>query len=162
MRTTSLVVALVANLVTPASSAPLEVDAGVGGIMYFGCCSWSLRISADGTTVVTIAPASHLSRKFTLSTRQMRELEATLNREDFLSLDQRLGALVFDGNDAQIRVKLGERERTVVLHELPDELLPIWRTDPSQLGRAFRVCEYLRTLTGVPQALRCPGIPEVE
>jgi hypothetical protein len=153
---------VIATLGITSEARCLEVDAAVGGIMSFRCCSWSIRIAADATTTTDLSPADHRSRKFRLSAKQMGELEALLRREDFLSLDRELGELPIDGPDAQIRVKLGKREHVLVLHSLPGDLVPIWRTDPTQLGRAFRVCEYLRGLLGVSQAMHCPGIPDDE
>jgi hypothetical protein len=153
---------LTAVFAVPAVAGPLEIEASVGGIMAFRCCSWSLRVAPDGGVTTDLSPADHLSRKFALSQKQMAELEALLKREDFLSLDRELGQLLFDGPEAQIRVKLGTREHTVLLRSLPSDLLPIWRKDPTQLGRAFRVCEQLRAIIGVPQAMHCPGIPDDE
>jgi hypothetical protein len=138
----------------------IEIDAAVGGLYSFRCCKWSLHISADGAAQANLYPDAHLSRRFALSPSEMRDLETILHAEDFLSLDSELGALPVDGPDAQIRVKLGKREHTVVLHSLPYELLPIWRTDRTQFGRAWRVCERLRALVGVPKAMHCPGIDD--
>jgi len=160
LRRLATITAVTAVLSAPTSANALEVDASVAGIMYFGCCSWSLRIAPDGTTTVTVSPAEHLSRRFRLSPAKMRELETLVRREDFLSLDEALGALVVDGPDANISITLDAHERTISLRSLPSELVPVWRKDAGQLGRAFRVCEYLRSLTGVPKAMHCPGIPE--
>jgi hypothetical protein len=145
----------------PSSVHGLEIEASTGALSS-RCCSWRIRIAADRTTTVDVSPAAHLSRRFDLSVKGMQELEALLRREDFMSLDRQLGILALDLPESQIRVRLGDREHTVVLQQLPDELAPVWRTDASQFGRGWRVCEYLRELTGVPEAMRCPGIPGAE
>src|SRR5262249_29511238 len=83
LRRLATITAVTAVLSAPTSANALEVDASVAGIMYFGCCSWSLRIAPDGTTTVTVSPAEHLSRRFPLSPAKMRELETLVRREDF-------------------------------------------------------------------------------
>jgi hypothetical protein len=154
---TSSVVLFLATAAGAPSSVGLELEAGVGS-MSSRCCSWLLTIAADGTAVVKVAPAAHLSRKFTLSRERLSDLEGLLAREDFFALPPEMGELPIDGAAAQIRVLRGGRQHQVRLNDLPKALVPIWRTDPTQFGRAFRVCEYLRGLTGVTEALHCPGI----
>jgi hypothetical protein len=146
---------------TPSSVQGLEIEASTGDLSS-RCCSWRIRIATDRTTTVDVSPAVHLSRKFDLSAKGMQELEALLRREAFMSLDRQLGVPALDLPESQIRVRVGDREHTVVLQQLPHELVPVWRTDASQFGRGWRVCEYLRQLTGVPEAMRCPGIPSAE
>jgi hypothetical protein len=92
----------------------------------------------------------------------MEELDGVIMRERFLLLDRELGELPIDGPDAKISVKRGKHAHVLVLHSLPNGLDLVWRTDPSQFGRAFRVCEYLRGVVGVPHAMHCPGIPDEE
>jgi hypothetical protein len=148
-----------ASLCVVAPGSSIELEAGVGS-MGGGCCSWWLTIRPDGVATVQVAPAGHLSRKFTLSTSNRAELAAMLAREDFFSLPMELGALAIDGDGAQVTVTNAGRSHQVRLNTLPGPLDAVWRTDPSPVGRAFRVCEYLRALTGVREARHCPGVSD--
>jgi hypothetical protein len=144
-------------LASPAHA--LEVRITITACLPGPPCWWSMRVQPDRGVTVDVYPAEHLSRKFALSRRQFAELQEVLGREDFFSLPDRVGALVPDGPGGEILVHDGSRQRRVGLSMLPYELRPIWRTDVGPLGRAFRVCEYLRSLTGVTSVMPCPGIP---
>jgi hypothetical protein len=138
----------------------LEIDVGAqGGGLAVPPSGWSMHVGADRLVTVEFFPAAHLSRQFILSRDQFAQLQALVAHEDFFSLPQSVGSRIPDGPWANIRIQDGSKDRSVRLQWLPYELRPIWRTDVSPIGRAFRLCEHLRSLLGVPEAMHCPGVP---
>ena len=137
----------------------MEIQVSVAGCAPGPWCGWSIQVKPDRTATVLVLPDEHLSRKFVLSRAQFAEVRKVLAQEDFFSLPERVGRRVPDGPLAQIEVTDGSKNRYILIDPIPEALLPIWRTDPSPVGRAIRICEHLRLLTGLEQPLRCPGLP---
>ena len=153
-----------ALLLSTARVDAFEVKASVTGC--WGECGWSIEVHADRTAAVLVVPYGdsplpprRIEYKITLSVKQFDGLRALIELEDFFSFPAALGDRVVDGPGGWIEVRDGSRNRKVELALLPQSLAPIWRTDPGAVGRAFRVCEHLRSLTRVPNAMHCPGIP---
>ncbi len=138
----------------------LEVRIGFNGCFPGGGCGWSMQIGPNGEARVEVTPEAHLSGRFSLSKAQLAALKTLLEREGFFSLPGKVGDLVPDGSFVQIDVVDGSKRHRVRLTQLPHELRPIWKTDVGPVGRAYRVCEALRSLTGVASAAHCPGVAE--
>ena len=148
------------SLTTGASA--LEVRVSVGSCLPGALCYWAITIGADRELKLEVHPATHQSKRFILSRKEVASLESLLRREDFFSLPQDLGALLVDGPMASLEVRDGKRSHAITLYSLPSELKPIWRTDPGVTGRAFRVCEHIRALAKIPDILQCPGVPSAQ
>ena len=143
-------------------ASALEVRVSVGSCLPGAPCYWAVSIGADRELNVEVHPATHQSKRFTLSRKEFSGLEALLRREDFFSLPKDLGDLLVDGPMAWLEVRDGKKSHSINLHSLPYEFKPIWRTDPGVTGRAFRVCEYVRALAKLPGILKCPGVPSAK
>jgi hypothetical protein len=142
---------LAAILLLPVTGSALEIDAFMRG--------WSMHIGPDRVVTVEVFPAAHLGRRFTLSVQQLEVLRSVLAREDFFSLSPNLGVLYPDGSTAEIQVRDGHLQNAVNLSSPPNGMADTWRSDVSQIGRALRVCEYLRSISGLRSASHCPGVP---
>ena len=144
-------------MLTPATARALDVSVQVIGCQP-GFCGWWLTLASDRTASVEFLPERHLSRRFTLSSKRFAEVKALLGREDFFSLPTRLGNTFPDSTTVEIEVRDGSQRRKVVLGYLPHEFIPIWKTDPSSVGRAFRVCEALSALIPGDKPEHCPVV----
>ena len=147
-------------LLTAIPARALEVRIGFNGCFPGGGCGWSMQIGPSREARVEVVPQGHLSRRFSLSQAQFVALRTLLEREGFFSLPTKVGVLVPDGSFVEIQIVDGSKRHTVRLTQLPHDLRPIWKTDVGSVGRAYRVCEELRSLTGVASAQHCPGVPE--
>ena len=140
----------------------LEVKASVGGCS--GDCGWSIAVHADRTAEVVVRAYGDFNHrliqsKITLSAKEFDVLRKLIESEGFFGLPAALGEQGVDGPGGWMEVRDGSRSKKVEFGVLPESLAPIWRTDLGVVGRAFRVCEHLRSLTRVPNAMHCPGIP---
>jgi hypothetical protein len=151
------------SLVVERASA-FEVKASVSGCEPGGFCGWSIEVRADRSVSVLVVPQGpfpprRLAAKFTISVKEFEALRRAIEAEAFFSLPAEVGDAATDNPVGNIHVRDGSRERAIRLELLPQELAPIWKTDVGAVGRAFRVCETLRSLTRNPVAMRCPGVP---
>ena len=144
-------------MLTPVTARALDVSVQVIGCQP-GFCGWWLTLASDRSASVEFLPERHLSRRFTLSSKRFAEVKALLLREDFFSLPTRLGNMFPDSTTVEIEVRDGTQRRKVLLGYLPSEFVPIWKTDPSSVGRAFRVCEALSALIPRDKAEHCPVV----
>ena len=160
MRGAHAVVAAALVALTPVPVRALDVSVVILGCNPGSACGWWLKVAPDRKASVEFMPERHLSREFTISRKQFKDLQALIERENFFSLPPSIGVLFPDATTVEIEVRDGSKSHKVRLGHLPQDLAPIWKTDPSSLGRGFRVCEGLRKLIPVASAGHCPGVPD--
>jgi hypothetical protein len=120
----------------------------------FGC-SWSVQVSSDGVVRVINPSRPHRGGTYTLGRRQMVRLRETLERERALELSGDIGPMHIDAPVRTIELVDGSRRARVRVHSMPSGSGIIYKTDPSTLGRALRVCEALRVLVRDPDVASC-------
>ena len=141
--TTLAVCSLVAAVITT-SAAPF-VEASHCGSRG---CDWVITVSQDGVVTVDRPMAPHQSRRYRLSTDDFRSFRMALERERPTELTGNIGDLVIDGPVREVRVSVGGRSGTFRLYSTPPGLGWTYRTDPSDVSRAIRLCEAVRALGG--------------
>ncbi len=109
-------------------------------------CVWSITVSQDGGVTVEDYRSPHKGMRYALSRSDLVRLKTDLEREKPLELSGRLGDLMFDGPERSVRVTLGGRSSSFQILGTPPGFAQVYRTDPSGLGRALRVCEAVRRL----------------
>jgi len=121
---------------------------------------WSLKITRDRMAEVKVfSKVRHTTGRVEASRKALAQLEAVLAREDFFSLPPYLGYLPVDGPFAEIEVRDGSKQHKVLLGILPPDLAIVWKSDPSSIGRGYRVCEAIRLAFPGPDSQPCPGVP---
>jgi hypothetical protein len=111
-------------------------------------CSWVIGVSQDGLVSIEIPRARHLSRRYRLPGRDFASFKASVARERPTELSGAVGDLTVDGPVREVRVDTGGRASSFRLYTTPSGLSLIYRSDPSDVSRALRVCEAVRALGG--------------
>jgi len=84
---------------------------------------------------------------------------AVIRREEFFSLPPEVGDWPVDGPSAWLEITDGKQHHKVLIGKLPEEFQAIWKTDVGPIGRAFRLCEAMRSLARVDEIPHCWGLP---
>lgn len=125
------------------ASTPISVTASTTGRFAKGH-SWSLSVDTDRKARLTIDSYPQAqTREFEVSTEQINELAAALEKERFFDLQPDYGQMVPDGSTRVIKVVQGGEANTVRIHFLMNWV----HSNPSKLkepARALRVFRLVR------------------
>jgi len=157
--TSRLFVCAALLLITPITSAALEIKFGLGTCLPSSLCYWSVEVRSDRSGSVDADPQRHLSKSFTVSRKSFEEIAKVIRREQFFSLPPEVGDWPVDGPSAWIEIKDGQQHHKVAIGKLPEEFQAIWKTDVGAIGRAFRLCEAVRSLARTDEIPHCWGLP---
>jgi hypothetical protein len=145
----------VVSVASPVAAPPeLEVQASLSGFNLLWptsrCCAFTLHLAANGELVTTLqlegGPVTTTSR---LTADEVSGFRHVLEDARFFSLPHAVGPMPVDGDEHEMRVRLGSRSRTVTLFDWPDdwEKAPyLSRSELERTRRAYVVWSALRAL----------------
>jgi hypothetical protein len=111
-------------------------------------CSWAIQVSPDGVVSIERPRAPHRCRRYRLSVRNLAAFKSRIRRERATELSGVIGDLTVDGPERSVQVDIDGRTSSFRLYTTPPGLGLLYRSDPSDVSRALRVCEAVRALGG--------------
>ena len=147
---------LLSILVLAAGRPALEIHGSLSGYNLIPpasrCCAFDLDLDERGKLTVTLRSEDppHLTATL-IPLDQLEAIRRIVQSADYFSLPEHVGAMLVDGDEHRMRIRLGQQTRDVTLYSWGNDRT-LSKQERDQVRRTLMVWDAIRLLVRDPKA----------